>query len=198
MSGTEPRESGRERGGSLRIHRSGRVPGEIADLTVEGVVEELPGIDVDAVGGAFLGAQVFLHLGHRLDVGEFGGDAHGGALERLADELGVAYRGRADAGDEGADLGTDFDQAVVAEAAERLADRRATDAEAFAQLGLREAFAGGQLGADDLVAQGGVEVRATRRTAGAAGALGSVFTADRDRLGHVWILVYKRRTGIFF
>ena len=56
-------------------------------------------------------------------VGQFGGDADRGALECLADELGVGDGLRADPGDEGADLGTDFDQAVVAEAAERLADR---------------------------------------------------------------------------
>src|SRR6185312_7475734 len=132
----------------------------------------------------FLGAQVFLHLGHRLVTDEFGRHAHRGALERLADELRIADRGGADAGDEGADLGTDFDQAVVAKAAERLTDRRPAHTETLAQLGLREPFAGGQLGTDDLVTERRVEVGTGRRPAGPTGGLGGFLAADGNRLGH--------------
>ena len=73
-------------------------------------------------------------------------EPHGGALERLADELGVGDARRLIRVDVGAELGHDLDEALVAQADQRLADRRAADGEALGQLVLGDALAGGQLG----------------------------------------------------
>ena len=178
----EPAQSVEVGLGALVDRPDRRVPAEVADLAVVGVVEQLPGVDVGAGDGAFLGAQVFLDLRHRLFVGEFGGDADSGALERLADELGVGDGLRADAGDEGADLGTDFDQAIVAETTESLADGRAADPEAVAQLGLREPFARRQLGPHNQIPQRRIQIR-TRRPTPSSQLRGST-AADGYRLCH--------------
>ena len=88
------------------------------------------------------------------------GDPHGGALERLADELGVLDGGDADPRDEGPELGHDLHEALVAQADQRLADRRAADRQALGQLVLGDALARRELCRDDRVAQRAVDLAA--------------------------------------
>ena len=72
------------------------------------------------------------------------GEPHGGALERLADELRVVDGGRADPRDVGAELGHDLDEALVAQADQRLAHRRAADGEPLGELVLGDPLARGR------------------------------------------------------
>ena len=83
-----------------------------------------------------------------------------GALERLAHELGVGDGVLADAGHERAELRNDLDEPVVAQALERLADRRAADAEQRRELVLGQLAAGRELGGHDRVAEQGVDLAA--------------------------------------
>ena len=114
-------------------------PGDGVSAEVgQGLVEFL--VEYEPAGVVLGGADVVLagedraQGGHVLFVGVDGGLADGGAFEGFADEVRVGDRGLADRGDECSELGDDLDEAVVAEADERLADRGAADAEAGGEL----------------------------------------------------------------
>ena len=71
-------------------------------------------------------------------VARFGGTGDGVAFQRFADELAVRDRGQVDRCDEAADLRHDAQQAVLHQALEDLADRRAADAVLFGEPRLRQ------------------------------------------------------------
>ena len=74
---------------------------EVAEVVVELLVEREPGLEVVGVARALLTAQ---HVLEALDVvgrGALRGQADGGALDRLAEELRVAHGAEADGRDEG-------------------------------------------------------------------------------------------------
>ena len=121
-------------------------------------VERVERLDVAARLGPFLRGEVGLQGLELLRAGALGGEPDGAAFEGLEYEGGVGDRVVADQRDERAELRDDGHQALVPQAGERFADRGAADAEQLGKLVLGEAAAGLELGADDRLAQGRVNL----------------------------------------
>jgi hypothetical protein len=132
---------------------------------MECLVEPVERLGVRALERALLRGEVGLQLLEVAGLGALGGQPDGAALERLAHEGGVGDRVRADQRDEGAELGHDRHQALVAKARQRLAHRRAAHAQPVGQLVLRQAPARLELGAHDGLAQRNVDLIASRPAA---------------------------------
>ena len=147
--------------------------------------EELAG--VAEVARVLLLRNEVLELRDVVAVGALCREANRRALERLAQELRVVDAGHADAADEGAELRDDPDELVVAQPRERLAHRRAADAELVGDLVLRDLPPGLELGRDDRVAHCVVD-REAGTAAVRAGNPGE--SAGRD----ICILAYKLRS----
>ncbi len=155
-----------------------RAAGQVAQRLVELVVEHVEGVEVRGLSRALLGDEVLLEPLEVLVGHAAGGGAHRGALERLADELRVGDRARGDGGDERAELRHDLDEAIVAQALQRLAHGRAADAERRGELVLGELAAGREVGPHDRVAQAGVD-------ADPRGAAAALRQRDGLRRGHL-------------
>src|SRR5919198_2195476 len=78
--------------------------------------------------------------------------AHGQLLERRTYDKPAARFVPLHPGDVGAVLGTDLEEALLLEDADRFADRRSADAELLRQLELRDLLARSELALDDRVA----------------------------------------------
>jgi DNA-binding FadR family transcriptional regulator len=111
-------------------------------------------------------------------------EPHGRAFQRFADELGILDRRHADPRDERAELGHDLHEALIAQADQRLADRRAADGQSLGELVLRDPLPRLELGRDDRVAQRAVGLPAR----GAPRAAPQTVDAH---VGHSCILTYK-------
>ena len=83
---------------------------------------------------------------------------HARQLEHDAQVVELLELVEVDRHDVPADLGLDVEEALVAQAKQRLAHRRAADAQALAELGLGEAVAGDELEVVDLRLQRGVDL----------------------------------------
>jgi hypothetical protein len=139
--------------GALRDRAGDRVAAEVAEAGVERLVEDVERLEVAGVARAVLGVDHRPQLGDVVVGGALGGEADGGALQRLAHELRVAHAADGDRGDERAALRRDLDELLVAQADQRLADRGAGDAELARQLVLGQPCARRQLHGDDGLAQ---------------------------------------------
>ena len=144
--------------GALAERPRDLVAAEVAQRAVQVVVEDVEAVVVGGLARGLLAADDHLEAGEVLVA-----HAQRGARGRPRTRAPRARTARrpprsADAGHEGPELRHDLDQPVVAQALQRLADRRAADAEQRGQLVLGELAAGLELRGHDRVAQEHVDL----------------------------------------
>jgi octanoyl-[GcvH]:protein N-octanoyltransferase len=144
-----------------------RAAAQLAKGGVELVIELEEGAGIGGVPRGLLVPDDGAQPVDPRSVDTLGGQAHSGALERLAQELRVIDARDADAAHERAKLRHDLDQLVVAQPRQRLAHGRATDAEPVGDLVLGDLAAWLELSRDDRVPQGLVDGEACTTAVGA-------------------------------
>ena len=139
-----------------------RDPGE---HRVHGLVGPDVGLAIAAALRELELAQVAHQLGALGVVDPLGGQLHDPALERLANEVGIAHGLHVDARHVGPHLGHDVEKAVLGQPLEGLAHRRAAHAVLLGDPGLGQPRPRLQRDRDDLAAQVGIDLRNRNATA---------------------------------